>query len=52
MIRLKRIKNKNDLVDVLAYLIEDVSAFKFLDNYGDVSNAITKIKENVLGNKK
>lgn len=45
MISLKRIKNKEDLLDVLAFLVEDVSTFKFIKNYSDVSNAIAKARD-------
>jgi hypothetical protein len=47
MVKLKRIKNKEDLLDVLAYLVEDISTFKFIDNYKDVSNAIAKARDMV-----
>jgi hypothetical protein len=47
MVRLKRIKNKEDLLDVLAYLIEDVSTFKFINNYTDVSSGLSRIREQV-----
>jgi len=45
MVSLKRIKSKEDLLDVLAFLVEDVNTYKFLDNYTDVSNAISKARE-------
>ena len=45
MVNLKRIKNKEDLLDVLAFLVEDIGTYKFLDNYTDVMNAIAKARD-------
>ena len=41
MVSLKRIKNKDDLRDVLAYLIEDISTYKFLKT-SDVNELLSK----------
>jgi len=47
MVSLKRIKNKEDLIDVLAFLVEDVSTFKFIRNHADVANALSKIRDSL-----
>lgn len=49
MVRLKRIKNKEDLLEVLAYIYEDVCTYKFLSNTTDVANAIAKTREMIGG---
>jgi len=45
MVSLKRIKNKEDLKDVLAYLIEDISTYKFVDNYSDITAKLSNIRD-------
>jgi len=45
MVSLKRIKNKEDLKDVLAYLIEDVSTYKFVSNYSDITAKLSNIRD-------
>jgi hypothetical protein len=45
MVTLKRIKTKEDLKDVLAYLIEDVSTYEFVSNYRDITAKLSKIRD-------
>jgi len=47
MVSLKRIKNKQDLIDVLNFIWEDVNTYKFMKNHNDISNEISGIIKTV-----
>jgi len=51
MVSLKRIKNKEDLIDVLNFLWEDVNTYKFLkpEKTNNVNNILSKLINELEG---
>ena len=47
MVKLKRIKTKEDLIDVLNFIWEDVNTYKFMKNHNDISNELSGIIKTV-----